>query len=397
MSSRLTTLAAPVLLVLSGTACSSSPSGTSTPMSTPGSSTANFAPTSCGLHTQFGDADGDNRCIEPPPAGAGYQFHYGPSDYNNAAEVAKYTLMPGQEVTDCVFFMMPNKEKVYFNSYNARMRPGSHHMLLYLQDQVVTETKPGDGPSACNQGINTRVLYGAQTPEIDVNGLVGGGPEDLGMAADIPAGKQAVLQAHFVNATSKPILREVWANMILIDKSQVTQIADFQFFIGGFGMNVPMGQTQLIHGQATVPHGVAPDFHMVMATGHYHAHTLEFNAWANIDGQKIPIVKEYNTLGVAPDPKNWYFASEHPNPVPNDATHAPGAYTGVLHLKPGDSVEWTCLINNNNVPGGIQFNNEVYTAEMCNLFGFYAPEFGSSNWTSACLTSGADGSQSTCL
>jgi hypothetical protein len=323
---------------------------------------------------------GDNVCIQPPPAGTGYQFHYGPSNYNDPVEVAKYTLQPGQETTDCVFFMMPNTDTVFFQAYNARMRPGSHHMLLYLQGQQATETQPGEGPRDCAQGLDTRVLFGAQTPVIDVNGLTAGAPENEGLAADIPPNQQAVLQAHFINAGTKPILREVWANMRLVDKSQVTQQADFQFFIGGGLMNVPQGTSQTVGGQATVPNGVAPDFRMIMGTGHYHAHTTRFQAWATVDGQKVPMIDEYNTLGIAPDPANWYFDTGRQNPLPDTAKKASGAFSGILHLKPGDTVSWSCDVTNDNVPGGIKFGNYVYSAEMCNFFGFYAPGFGTKGW-----------------
>ena len=71
------------------------------------------------------------------------------------------------------------------------------------------------------------------------------------------------------------------------------------------------------------------------------------------------------------------------NTPPDEASRTSGAsYSGVLHLKPGDTINWDCVVNNNNVPGGLRFNNAVYTAEMCNLFGFYAPAFGTTNWKS---------------
>jgi hypothetical protein len=255
-------------------------------------------------------------------------------------------------------------------------------MLLYLQSQQVAETQPGDGPRDCQQGLDTRVLYGAQTPKIDVNGLTTGATENEGLAADIPPNQQAVLQAHFINAGTKPILREVWANMRLVDKSQVTQQADFQFFIGGGLMNVAEGTSTTVGGSVTVPNGVAPDFRMIMGTGHYHAHTTRFQAWANVGGQQVPLIDEYNTLGIAPDPANWYFDSAKTNPTPDPVKGASGARSGILHLQPGDTVSWSCDVTNDNVPGGIKFGNYVYTAEMCNFFGFYAPAFGATNWKS---------------
>jgi hypothetical protein len=50
--------------------------------------------------------------------------------------------------------------------------------------------------------------------------------------------------------------------------------------------------------------------------------------------------------------------------------------SGILHMQPGDAISWECDVTNNNVPGGIKFANAVYTGEMCNMFGLYAPSFG---------------------
>ena len=46
-------------------------------------------------------------------------------------------------------------------------------------------------------------------------------------------------------------------------------------------------------------------------------------------------------------------------------------------MKPGDTIEWECEIQNDDVPQGITFQNAVFTGEMCNLFGEYAPSIGS--------------------
>ena len=43
--------------------------------------------------------------------------------------------------------------------------------------------------------------------------------------------------------------------------------------------------------------------------------------------------------------------------------------------------EWECeIVNKQNVT--LTFGNEVYTKEMCNMFGMYAPSFGSA-WRAA--------------
>lgn len=393
MLSRLPIVTSLAVIAAFSVNCSSGSGGPTTgiPPATVADSIANTGTAPCNLHTDFGDVDGDTQCLLAPDAAHGMQFHYGPTNYKDPVEVAKYTLQPGGEVTDCVFFNTTNTDTVYFDAYHSRMRSGSHHMLLYIQasggpsigdnGQIsfsgapITETG-SNGPTDCNQGLSTRNLFGAQTATLDVDQLTAGAAENNGLAVQIPAKQQGVLQAHFINATSKPILREVWANILYVDKSQVTQLGDPIFFIGGIQMNVPMGQSQAITSSATVPSGVAPDFRLVIGTGHYHAHTTQFTAWATVNGQKEQIIQEYGILGVAPEPKTWYFDSAQTNPTPDTATQTSGAASGILHMQTGDTISWECDVTNNNVEGGIKFANAVYTGEMCNMFGMYVPSFG---------------------
>jgi len=81
-------------------------------------------------------------------------------------------------------------------------------------------------------------------------------------------------------------------------------------------------------------------------------------------------------LGVAPEPKTWYFDSAQTNPTPDPAVQSSGAASGILHMQTGDTISWECDVTNNNVQGGIMFANAVYTGEMCNMFGMYVPSMG---------------------
>ena len=376
------TVALPVVLASVGGCGSSNTSSPATPATTTTTVDAvGLIP--CKINTGF---PGDDMCIQAPAADKGFQFHYGPSDYNNAAEVAKYTLAPGQEVTDCVFFPTPNVDDVYFSTYHSRMRPGSHHMLLYVQNTKVTETGPNDAPQQCNQNVDTRNLFGAQTPTLDVEGNVDNAPENNGLGIKIPARQQAVMQLHFINAGTKPILREAWANIEFVDKSQVTQLGDPIFFIAGYTMNVKMGETRTVHGTAVVPANASPDFRLMSATPHYHTHTTKFTAWATIGGQKQVILEDFPTLGKLPEPLLTSFDSVKKNTPPNEAARVGGAASGILAMKPGDQIDWECVVENNNVSptspapynaSAITFDNAVYVGEMCNLFGVYGPTIGS--------------------
>jgi hypothetical protein len=386
-------LGSSLALLATSAACGSSPTSTPTsPAPTTGtenpgpstSITANAAddvvPCS-NFHTGYA---GDEQCIAPPPADKGFQFHYGPSDYNDPAEVAKYTLPAHQEVTDCVYFPTPNDKDVYFNEYHSRMRPGSHHLLLYIQSAALPETGKG-GPGQCSLAgqLQTTNLFGAQTATLDVKGLGNDAAENAGMAVLIPAKQQGIMQVHFINAGTKPILREAWANVLYVDKSQVTQLSAPIFFIAGAGMNVAKGQTTVIHGAATVPDTAGPDFRLIAATPHYHTHTSRFTVTATIGGETKTILDNFPTMHVLPEPALVAYDSVEKNPVPNETARVDGAYSGVLAMKPGDKIDWTCTVTNDDQPNPITFANAVYTGEMCNLFGLYGPTLDSKPWQSA--------------
>ena len=74
--------------------------------------------------------EGDEFCILPPPADQGFQLHVGPTDYDDPAQIAKYTIMPGGEDNQLIPVTSGNKTDVYYFKRQYRMRPGSHHLIL---------------------------------------------------------------------------------------------------------------------------------------------------------------------------------------------------------------------------------------------------------------------------
>jgi hypothetical protein len=315
----------------------------------------------CDIHTGY---PGDELCILPPDPAVGFQLHYGPKNYDDPAEVAKYLLMPGQEVTDCVFMTTPNETDIFHNEYHGRMRPGSHHLLVYTQMMPHAAT---DGPADCNQGTDSRNILGAQTPKIDIVPSPDGAPENIGLAQSLPAKQQAMFQMHFINMGDKPILREGWANVVYVDKSQVKQQADPIFFLAGISSSAAPKATTINKGKAVA----MMDLRLVQATGHYHAHTVRFSAWKTIAGVREPLFEDYNWH----EPTMLSFDSKTQNSAPDPDAKVAGGYSGDVNLKTGDMIDWECeIVNDTDKP--LRFGNEVYGAEMCNMFGIYTPGTG---------------------
>jgi hypothetical protein len=380
LSSCSVTLLACGALSLLAAGCSSSPTGSSmpSPVETPAPVLASIT-VPCNISSGY---PGDDVCIKAPDPKDGFQFHFGPANYTDPAEIAKYILMPGEEKTECVFMESVNTETAYIQEYHSRLRPGSHHLLNYVQPTtgpIVTST----APTACNQNQNFRMLFGATSEKMDV-ARASPGPENEGMAVQLGPKQQVALQLHVINATAKPILREAWANFRYADKSTVTELADPIQFMAGVISSIPVGTTVVNSGTATVPANAAPDFRLVAAIPHFHAHTTDFKVYKTTAGVKSLILEQFGTLGSVTEPTLVQFASSVQNQPINESTQTPGAASGIMHLAPGDSIEWECTQTNdgNGAPGQtfttpLAFTEQVYTGEMCNLFGLYAPTTGS--------------------
>ena len=316
--------------------------------------------TPCNVHSGY---DGDEFCILPPDPTKGFQLHYGPKNYDDPEELKKYVLMPGQETTDCVF-KTPNDVEVFHSEYHGRMRPGSHHLLVFTRS---SEWPDSVGPEPCNQGLDTAMILGAQTPTIDIDRSQHPAPENEGLAQKLTPKAQAVFQLHYLNSTSKPMLREAWVNVVYRDPSTVKILSDPIFFLAGLAANIPPNTTKITKGQAVAPQ----EIRLVAATGHYHSHTVRFSAWSVIGGERKQIFEDYDWH----DPKMFTFDSLQMNTPWNAADKKPGAASGILNLMPGDRIEWECeVVNDSNVT--LRFGDAVHTGEMCNMFGYYAPTMG---------------------
>src|SRR5258708_2602491 len=148
---------------------------------------------------------------------------------------------------------------------------------------------------------------------------------------------------------------------------------------------IPVGETVINSGTATVPANAAPDFRLVAAIPHYHAHTTDFKVYKTTGGVKTLILEQFGTLGTPTEPTLVEYNSTTTNTPPNEATRTPGGFSGIVHLQPGDTIDWQCTQTNDGIGANgatfttpLQFTEQVYTGEMCNLFGFYAPTTGTS-------------------
>jgi hypothetical protein len=332
-----------------------SPSDGGHPPSTPETSTPGARGDGCPTNSGF---PGDDMCLAAPAAETGFQLHYGPREYDDRAAVAPYVLASNGETVDCDYMKTPNTKDVYVSGYQFYMRQGSHHLIVN-----VNPTAQPDGFGTCQPNdMSPGLLGGTQTPKVDEE--VDPAPENQGLATRLPADSQAVINFHVVNTGATPLLREAWLNYFYIDASRVKGIRGAVFLTGGTGFYITPGTSQ------TYRYSCAPDrpVRVLSLAAHMHAHATRMTAWKVSANQPALVYEAFDWA----EPVSLRYDSVHANTPPNRATRTAGGSTGQLVVRPEDSLQWECDVNNTSAQV-LTFRNEVYTGEMCVLTGIAVP------------------------
>ncbi len=300
---------------------------------------------------------GDEFCLRPPKKGTGIQLHVGPKSYDDPDDVEPYLVQPGEEVTECYFLKTSNTENEFYFPRKIRMRPGSHHLISY----IIGEDVP-DGWGDCNIGDRRGSFGGAETPIVDYPTNNIEAPENVGLGKVLPRNAQVKLELHHVNTTEEPILREAWINVYWKSRDDIDTYVQDMFMLGSLGVNVPGGEHHVYHNACEI----SGETRIVDIFGHFHAHTTRFSAWRVRDGKKdlfYEVFDYHDTPTIAYD-------SLTKNKTPDRENLIPGGWTGELDIKAGDILEWECEVDNTS-DKTLRYSNELYTGEMCNLFGTY--------------------------
>jgi len=319
---------------------------------------------------------GDSLCLGVPEPAEGFQLHYGPSRYDDPAEVGRFLLEPGEELTDCLYMTTPNDTEVFWRDYHLRARTGTHHVIVYTGSSEMPDGTLG----VCDLGTDMRFFVGAQSG-LDESGVVldvplpGSQtlPENRGHAQRLAPRSRVAFQMHYVNTGKQPILREGWVNFHYLPAAEVEVVIDPIFFIGGLGMDVQPGSREVVSARGcTLPDSGPDELRIMGLSGHMHAHGLRFSAWTvGADGARTLVYDTYDWE----EPLNAQYDSGHDYPAPDPEAQTEGAWSGILTVRRGETLDWECEIDN-DLAEPLRFGNKAYTGEMCNLFGWYAPSVG---------------------
>jgi hypothetical protein len=302
---------------------------------------------------------GDDACLPAPTDAETVRMHYGPSDYDDPADVARFVIEPGRETNHCLFMKMPNEADFYYARATSAMRPGSHHLV----SRALADRLEEDGFQDCagaDTGIGLGDGIGVPGTQEGTRSYPPDAPDYEGLVRVLPAGRQGMLNAHYINSIDDPILAEAWLKFERAE-GEVRDVLSPISLIGGLGMRVEPGTT------ATLSYSCSPDraIRIYHLNAHYHAHGVRFSAWkVAADGTKALLFESFDWehLGA------FDFDSVTVNSPPESAAGIDGATSGAITVGPDEALAWECEINNTS-DATLKFRNEVFTGEMCILGG----------------------------
>ncbi|MCA9525198.1 MAG: hypothetical protein KC549_02735 [Myxococcales bacterium] len=140
------------------------------------------------------------------------------------------------EVQICTYLDEETTETRAFRSFRARQMTGGHHSALYVAFQA---EPPGVRSCTGAAMTNLRILAGAFS---GTDGLV---PDDVRL--ELPAGRQVVLQSHYINPTDAPITVMDAVELSLTTAEATPVLAD-SFVLNMDRFEIPAGAVGYEHG-----------------------------------------------------------------------------------------------------------------------------------------------------
>lgn len=317
---------------------------------------------------------GDSQCLETPDPTQGMLLHYGPTSYDDPAELSKFVVQPNDEVVDCMFMKTPNTAPVHVNDLHVRVRPGGYEMITYSQPNAVPDST---APEPCLQGGHFAPWVMAPGFDLDLT-LDGGAPEYEGAAMAIGARAQVVIQMHVVNRTDEPELKEAWLDARYVDPASVKLEVNPLSWMGGLGMNVPPHTQMLVKGGAAASTQVAActvtdaqgDLDVMTLIGRTASHTTRMAAYVErSNGTRETLYEAYDWER----PTLLYYNGAVQNPAADPASQTTGGPSGDLVVHPGDRISWECAVNNDTDATSLRYSDLALAGEVCNVYGTVAP------------------------
>lgn len=271
--------------------------------------------------------------FEPPPPGEGEIQFVSPILEDMA---------PGADITLCTYLdpdlsFEDTVDVVAGRGYQSML--GGHHAILYTAER----NRPiGTHECTDDDMVNARFLVGAG------GGDAGGAYADIpeGLAYQIDAGRQLMVQTHWINTTTQPIDGQAAFNIRVQPPSDEVQHAQLMNWLTT-DISIPAGGTAAVRGDCVVQQ----DLNFYLMGGHAHEHGTRVTLTHTPAGGEPTVFYD----------EEWveYYTFDPPR-ISMDVA-AP------MVVRAGDTLSVDCTYDN---PGSEALG---FPTEMCVGFGFYFP------------------------
>jgi hypothetical protein len=171
--------------------------------------------------------------------------------------IPTHTVEPGDSY-ECYYTDITTDREIYVNSATGKQGPGGHHITIYY---ATVSQAPGHHKCIDVEMAEWRQV-GAASDDPKGDGVI-----DLpdGIAVKVPAGKQIVVQTHYINATAtaKEVADEITVH--LLAKEEVKRFAQGFVVVDGTFEIPPRADYS-----RTASCTVKQDLQLIMALGHMH-------------------------------------------------------------------------------------------------------------------------------
>ncbi|MDB5217694.1 MAG: hypothetical protein JWO86_5621 [Myxococcaceae bacterium] len=265
----------------------------------------------------------------PTTQAAGLEFETGP-----------FQIQPGDNF-ECFYTATTTDHVLNVQGAKGVQGVGGHHLIVYYTDQKVPV-----GHHKCSD-VEMLGLHQVAADAGNNEGVIQLPP---GYATKIPAGKQLVIQSHYVSTASGPSTVNDSITLTTLEDKDVTQFANSFVMVDG-NFKVPPRSAATSATLCSTP----KDLDLIIVLGHMHEWGSHYKL-ERMDDAGQPLETLYET-----DWETLYVA--HP-PVTNYDAAKP------LHLPKGTKLRQTCSWKNT------EDQEKAFPSEMCVMFSYYVPDDG---------------------
>jgi len=255
--------------------------------------------------------------------------------------IPRHVVEPGDSF-ECYYTDLKTDRAIYVNSSTGKQGPGGHHLTIYY--------------ATVSQEVGHHKCIDVEMAELRQVGAAGDakgdGVIDLppGVAVEVPAGKQLVVQTHYINATAQPREVEDEITVHLLQREDVKRFVQSFVVVDGTFEIPPRADYS-----RTAVCTLKEDLSLIMALGHMHERGQHYKLeHLDATGRLLDTVLD----------EDWETSfTSHP-PTKRWTPEAP------YKLAAGEKLRQTCTWKN---PDG---DKVLFPTEMCIAFTMYLDDHG---------------------